>query len=318
MAVDVLKVTGDYKLITASNGTITLDTGNEQGTVRITGDLIVEGVSTTVNTANLDIEDNIITLNKGETGIETITLGQSGLSISRGVKPDGVTVADAATLLWDDTLTYTKPNGGAGDGIFTFKIGSEIAAIRTNHISTTGEDLVLLGSNAPNAKLSVRGTANYESGLTDDDIPNVAYVNNIFSTINIPEIRTDNTYVNTEDLNDGDPESRITGYVDNVQRLKITLREMNLGDITLDGTTIRSTNSNEELILQASGTGQVVIDDVLSIANPVSSAPTGTTDRLKIYVQPEGLGGTGLFFVNNNTRDEITSKNRSLLMSMIF
>jgi len=318
MAVDVLKVTGDYKLITASNGTITLDTGNEQGTVRITGDLIVEGVSTTVNTANLDIEDNIITLNKGETGIETITLGQSGLSISRGVKPDGVTVADAATLLWDDTLTYTKPNGGAGDGIFTFKIGSEIAAIRTNHISTTGEDLVLLGSNAPNAKLSVRGTANYESGLTDDDIPNVAYVNNIFSTINIPEIRTDNTYVNTEDLNDGDPESRITGYVDNVQRLKITLREMNLGDITLDGTTIRSTNSNEELILQASGTGNVVIDEVLSLASPVSSAPAGDTDRLKIYAQPEGLGGTGLFFVNNTTRDEITSKNRSLLMSMIF
>lgn len=318
MAVDVLKVTGDYKIITASNGTITLDTGNEQGTVRVTGDLIVEGTTTTINTANMTIEDNVIVINKGETGTNTVTLGQAGITIDRGLKADRVTAADTATLHWDDTLTYTKPNGGAGDGIFTFKIGSELAAIRTNHISTTGDDLVLLGQNAPNAKLSVRGTSNYETGLTDDDIPNVAYVNNIFSTINIPEIRTDNTYVNTEDLQDGDPESRITGFVDNVQRFSITLNQMQLGNITLDDTTIRASNSNEELILQASGTGQVVIDDVLSIANPVSSAPTGANDRLKIYVQPEGLGGTGLFFVNNNTRDEITSKNRSLLMSMIF
>jgi hypothetical protein len=57
----IVKVSeSDYRLIVKPTGTITLDTGVEVGTVRITGNLIVEGTQTTVNTTNLDIEDNIV------------------------------------------------------------------------------------------------------------------------------------------------------------------------------------------------------------------------------------------------------------------
>ena len=65
MAVDVLKVTGDYKIVTSSAiGTqLTMDTPE----VRITGDLTVLGNTTTINTANMSIEDNVIILNSGET-----------------------------------------------------------------------------------------------------------------------------------------------------------------------------------------------------------------------------------------------------------
>ncbi len=309
MATDVLKVTGDYKITTASAGTITLDTGTRKGTTKVTGNLVVEGTTTTVDTEELSIVDAIITLNKNESG-NGVTLGQSGLDIERGT-------ADNATILWDDTLSYTRPNGGTGEGIFTFKVGSGIAAIRTNHISTTGDDIVFLGTNAPNAKLSVRGTTNYETGLTDDDIPNVKYVNSAFQTINIPQIQSDNTILKAEDVQSGDASSRLIGKIDNITRIDIRSDIMTFGSIEFDDTTIRPTNTNDEITIQANGTGEVVIDEILSLPT-ASSTPTGTAGRLKVYVDSEGGGGTGLFFVNNNTNGEITSKRKAMLMSMIF
>ena len=47
--------------------------------------------------------------------------------------------------------------------------------------------------------------------------------------------------------------------------------------------------------------------------------PAQPTDGLKIYTKTQGVGKTGLYYVNsNNVRDELISKNRSLLLSMIF
>ena len=51
--------------------------------VTITGDLIVSGTTTTINTANLSIEDNIIVLNNGQTGTPAASL-RSGIEIERG------------------------------------------------------------------------------------------------------------------------------------------------------------------------------------------------------------------------------------------
>ena len=78
---------GNYKVAVQTGGTIYLDTGVESGTVDISGNLIVRGEQTTVNTAELDIEDNIITINSGETGAG-ITLNSAGIKINRGTLPD--------------------------------------------------------------------------------------------------------------------------------------------------------------------------------------------------------------------------------------
>ena len=51
--------------------------------VTITGDLIVSGTTTTINTANLTIEDNIMILNSGQTGTPAASL-RSGIEIERG------------------------------------------------------------------------------------------------------------------------------------------------------------------------------------------------------------------------------------------
>ncbi len=55
--------------------------------VTIDGNLTVNGTTTTVNTASLDIEDNILTINKNQTGVPPSTL-VSGIEVERGDELD--------------------------------------------------------------------------------------------------------------------------------------------------------------------------------------------------------------------------------------
>ena len=313
MAKDVLRVAGDYVIETVSNGTITLNTGNETGSVVVTSDLTVLGNTSTVSSENLTIKDNIIVLNQGESG-NGVTLGSAGIQIDRGT-------GDDATLLFDDTDTYIMPGGATGTGIFKFKVGTALGSIQAHQINTTGEDLVLLGTKAPNAKVSIRGTTDYELNLEDDDLVNKKYVDDAISGgVQIPLIRSDNTKVETQDVQSGDARSRVFAEVDGVVRFELTNQEIQLGDLEIDGTTIRPSNSNSTLFLESNGSAEVVVNDVLSLVGTVTPAPpSADSGRIKLYVQSEDVGGSGLFFVNtSSTRDELVSKKKALLMSILF
>jgi hypothetical protein len=83
------------KLNSAAN--ITLATG----TVIIDGNLVVQGTSQT----DLNVKDNIITVNFGETG-PGVTVNTAGLNVDRG------SLADVA-VLWDEALgKWTLTNDG--------------------------------------------------------------------------------------------------------------------------------------------------------------------------------------------------------------
>lgn len=313
MAVDVLKVTGDYKIVTSgiSGAKLTLDSPE----VRVTGDLTVLGTTTTIDTANMTIEDNIITLNSGETSLSGISLGQAGINIYRGPS------SSPATILFDDTLSYIAPNGGTGPGVFTFKVGSGLGAIQAHVLETRGEDLILLGQNAPNAVISVTGTADYENNVTDDDdIPNKKYVDTAVSGAAIDRILEGNTKAEVFDTSSGAPLSEFTIEIDGVEKFSINAQTTELHQLQIDGTTIRPKNSGENLFLESNGSGEVVARDVLSIEGVVvPTAPAADSGRLKLYVQAEDVGGSGLYFVNtSSTRDELVSKKKALLMSMLF
>ena len=62
----------------------------------INGNLTVNGTVTSLSTNNTTIDDNIITLNKGETG-SSVTVGTSGLEVDRG------TSGSNATILWTES-----------------------------------------------------------------------------------------------------------------------------------------------------------------------------------------------------------------------
>ena len=82
-----IQVSGDYNIKTREGGTVKVDTGPGVGELRVTGNLIVEGDTLTVSAENLQVQDNIITVNYGETGAG-VTLRYAGVEVDRRVLAD--------------------------------------------------------------------------------------------------------------------------------------------------------------------------------------------------------------------------------------
>lgn len=76
----------EYYVNTANNQNIGGDktfTGN----VTVQGDLVVNGSSVTVNAQTVEVEDNLMLINKGEVG-NGVTAGEAGILVDRGTAPD--------------------------------------------------------------------------------------------------------------------------------------------------------------------------------------------------------------------------------------
>jgi len=114
----VVKVQGDYQVVTQLGGNIVLNTGPGVGLTTVTGDLLVQGNTTTITSETLEISDRVLYLNVGETlaGVGGGT-DFSGLTIERGLLQD-------ASFVFDETLSFTTPTGTIINGAFTFRMGS--------------------------------------------------------------------------------------------------------------------------------------------------------------------------------------------------
>ena len=309
----IVKVSeSDYRLIVKPTGTITLDTGVEVGTVRVTGNLIVDGTQTTVNTTNLDIEDNIIRLNKNETG-SGITLGFSGLEVERGTQANARMVYKESTDKW--IFQYDDEN---------------LTGITVGSVGTNPGSNLLLDMQSGSGTIRVTNSTNYESRVTNnDDIPNKKYLDDYVSAglVVTGQADVDRIYKGTgispvtvqtsiiADLSKLQFLVRSGGTLN--QRAQITSIGLDVDSINIYEYTIQSTSVVNNLRLYATNS-HIEIDGVLNLKNQTSE-PLGTGGTNRVYSQSTmGSGKSGLFFVNSTLRDELVAKNRALLFSMLF
>lgn len=314
---------GDFTVKTQADGTIRLDTGPSQGEVRVTGDLIVEGETVTVNATNLEIEDNIILLNRGETG-NKVGEGTAGIRIDRGTASDG-----DAQILFDESLSHVNPNNPSTEvfGTFTFqRTDGGYVGIRAPSIDSAGGEMYI---NTNGNRITIVGNpVDYfnsiqENGGNDEALVHKYYVDSVIDgTLNdlqIRKINDGNTIVEVTDATDGSLQSRVDFMMDSSIVSTFYPDRIELNDLRIAGQTISGTVSNADIILDAPGSGTVRINDVLQIAetpgtdDPILD-PIAPADGIKLYAKSEGTGNTGLYFVNtNNTNDELISRNRALL-----
>jgi len=357
---------GDYNIRTGEGSTILLDTGPNVGEVRITGNLIVLGETLTVEATNLNVQDNIIILNYGETG-QGVTLGYSGVQIDRGYNIDSSQVAPTA-FLWDEVNeTWQIAQGTPDDGFNYTDSKLKLSQIITDAATDDG-DLILIG--AGTGVVKVTGTVNYEQRvLDDDDVPNKRYVDDAIQSNPTFQIKKDNTRVIVFDKDDTLPaaafspaigpystqpvNSQISFIVDNKRVAAMTADHFEMRGLTIfaeeqigtdieanfggntnaenaEAVVIQADNTNANIRLETNGTGKVVITYAMSFehhGSPVTQV--GTTSIL--YGSTPGVGTTGLSFRNTRaskeldgtinasfTNDELISKNRALLFSMLF
>ena len=348
------RVNGDYNIKVKDGGTIKLDTGTSGDTI-ITGNLTVQGDVTSVSTTNLEIKDRIITLNEGENG-PGVTLLYSGIEIDRGTYVDSTAVPRAA-FVWNETDPgfTTDEDPASASGYWQIVTGSSETAygfsdsnlklrrILTNS-STDSGDLTLIGTGTGVVK--VAGTTNYRLQVTDnDDIPNKDYVD--FSILNNPtfQIRapSQDTRVIIADKDitpnnastggslayyqaatgypistDGASESGVGFLVDGTLTATFYRNRVVLQSLEIVDSEIRHDSSNENIFINTNGTGKLQTNYGIQLDNNAVS-PGIVTGSHVIYSKPESTGKSGIYFVNTeNTRDELVSKNRALLFSMLF
>ena len=316
---------GNYKVSVQTGGTIYLDTGFDTGTVEISGNLLVKGETTTVNTAELNIEDNIITLNSGETGAG-ITLGEAGIKIERGSESD-------AFFKYDEDV----------EGFIAINGASQLISLATNEIDSRSSALTL---NAGSNTVNVSPTVDYErkvftydgfGNLTGynaskaDTIPNtqavVDYVAFNFANVFLRQIGDGVLSVSSITIDDEENtgvDSVITFAIDGNTVSQLYADRWEFDEIRFAGSTIETISSNEDLVLKSSGTGSIRIDDTLHLNRVPSDddpslEPIAPLDGTKIYVSDQSTGKSGIFFANDqDNRDELVSKNRALLFGMLF
>lgn len=372
MTTDVLRLQGDYIIQTRANisgvstgGSITFDLGTipggtrTGGTVFINGNLVVYGTQTNISTTDSAISDRTITLNAGEptanpNGSITGSAGNqtSGLKISRGRLGQDQDQF-AAFLEWNEGARWQGTGAISNiQGIWEFRVGRtgrpqyggiKVNAIRIDEASAStagagagqGPRLNIFGSDNPTAVLSVSGTNNYESRVTDDDdIPNKKYVDSLLIAPQTTAVKTQvgNTFITVRDAQEdsltsdiiavvnGDPDER-TSITTGTLVMRLTEDSATFSGIQFTQNEISSTQLNADLILSTDGTGQIRLNAPLLFAE--GNTPDPDLGETGLYVAESAGGGTGVFFKKKDllgdvVQDEFISRKKALVYSIIF
>jgi hypothetical protein len=348
-----LRVNGDYNIRAGDGAKITLDTGPvaSGGSVRVTGNLVVEGETVNVSATNLSIEDNIISLNTGEVG-PGVTLGYSGIEIDRG-NTTSVSPQNNASFLYDESADSWILAHGSAPGPFNFDSSSlRLKNILTNSTTDSG-DLTLIGTGTGVVK--VIGTTNYEDQVTafgDDAIPNKKYVddailNNPTFQIVAPQLQDTRVIIADKNITPNLAgtagslayftattsyntfgESAASIIVDNVLIGQFYSNRFEVGDLEIGGgldrneITSRAGITNENIFVRTQGTGKLHTNYAMQFEK-IGTVPSYVSNNVLVYAAEPGTGTSGVYFVNDSAEaarrnGELISKNKALVFSMLF
>jgi hypothetical protein len=276
-----LRTSGDYTIKTGTGAGGSNSVIFDSKTTRVKGDLIVDGSNTVVDTASLTIEDPIIILSRNNSAPSDV---DSGILVNRGV-------ANNAALYWNEGDDVFKAVTTTSDGTGTAITDTALAKIRA--ATPTGSD----SGDTVATKTYVDNTSGVSlSGSTNNTIATVTGANALQGEANLTFdgtvlAVTGNITATTSIANDA------VSIVDNV---------------------VTATRSNDDLILKASGTGNVVIDDTLTFS-AMATDPTATAQTV-LYNKTAGGGGTGLYFRNtaigSGAVGELISKKKATALAI--
>lgn len=320
----VVQVNGDYNIKTKESARITLDTGAGVGEVRVTGNLVVDGDTLTVSAENLQVQDNIITLNYGETGAG-VSLIYSGIEVDRGTETNSAIIYNETDQSWNIVNGTVE----AGYGYASSRL--RVKEILTNADTDDG-NLTLINDNA--GVVNVGSSVNYEDRvLYDNDIPNRKFVLDAIQNQPARQIISDaegpspsRVIISDVDAGDldflGDPvlESEVAIIIDSSPVAKFYSDRTTIETFLIQNNELSINDSNTNLILTTTGSGIVETPKGFALGT-ISAEPVGQKlGYVIMYSNNPAAGSTGLYFLNNdrNEGQELISKNKALVFSMLF
>ena len=274
-----LKTSGDYTIKAGAGSAGSNTIRLDAAQVRIPGNLSIDGTQTVINSTTLTVEDQFIEVNRNNS---TAGTEDSGIFFNQGS-------TNHALLYYD-----------AGNGEFQLGTTTQDAAANTITNITLGQLKVATtptDGNHATSKSYVDGVVSgggFSIFFTGDDSSviqaSAGATVDITGGSNISTVATEEPDTITVSLNND-----LTGI-----------------------TSITSDASNGDLTLSANGTGEIVIDDILTFTVGTAN-PTATTST-KIYNKTAAGGGTGLYFKNSNinsgTEGELISKKKATALAI--
>ena len=273
-----LRTSSDYTIKTGTGASGSNSVIFDSKTTRVKGDLIVDGTNTVVDTASLTIEDPIIILSRNNSTPSDV---DSGILINRGA-------ANNAALYWNEGDDTFKAVTTTSDGTGTAITDTALAKIQVAEPAASSDGAT------KNYGDSISGAA--LTGSTNNQVTTVTGANAIQGEANLTFdgttlAVTGNITATTSIANDA------VSIIDNV---------------------VTATRSDDDLILKASGTGNVVVDDTLTFS-AMATDPTATAQTI-LYNKTAGGGGTGLYFRNSNIGSgavgELISKSKATALAI--
>lgn len=239
-----------------STETLTVTNFSTTADAIIGGNLTVNGSVTSLSTNNTTIDDNIITLNKGEIG-NGVSLGTSGLEVDRG------TAGSNATILWTESSNS-----------WVFKLGTDKADVS-------------LGNLFVSANANISGSVNVIGNLTAD-----TFVGNLSGNVQGGSIKgnLEAPGSNTEMLfNDANVVKSTPGVTYNKTSNLVTLSgNLSVANIT-NASSIAFSNggyieglSTNSIVITANSSAQLKYNDSANIAN--STLATANVNGFDIQV----------------------------------
>lgn len=254
------------------------------GSLTITGDLLVSGTTTYLNTQTLNVGDNIITLNAdytGATGFEN-----AGIEVNRGGDTTVSVRWNEGTNVWEFTNNgsafYAIPTGGGGGGggaSYTLDVGAG---------GSNDALIVITGSDATSDNIIVSGV----SGITISEISNQAIVISHADTSAAASVASANA--------NGIVVQSFTGQLDTY------------GHVT--GLSVSTVNLDSRFLQSGSGTLNAVTTNGNSTANAVivgdltvSGSANALSDHFVLYASTADATATELFLNGTNGRIVLAS-----------
>jgi hypothetical protein len=352
------RVNGDYNIKVKDGGTIKLDTGTSgdtiiTGNLTVQGDVTaVSSTNLEIKDRIITLNDG-----ENGPGVSLLYSGieiDRGTYVDSTAVPRAAIVwneTDPPSHSTNDT--EEDPASGSGywmvatgqEGVYGFRDSNlKLRRILTD-ASTDSGDLTLIGTGSGVVK--VKGTTNYRLQVTDnDDIPNKDYVdfsilNNPTFQIRAPQNQDTRVIIADKDITpndistggslayyeeatgypiatDGAVESGVGFLVDGTLTATFYQNRVVLQSLEIIDSEIRHDSSNENIFINTNGTGKLQTNYGIQLDNNAVS-PGIVSGSHVIYSKPQSTGKSGIYFVNTeNTRDELVSKNRALLFSMLF
>ena len=319
----IVKVSnGDYRLQVQAGGNIIFDTTGTVpnqttfGTVTIWGNLDIKGVTNTIESTNTQIKDNIIQLNYGQTGSD---IGNGSGTQTSGIEIERCTYSAAQWVFketvshWDASTNTQKTGTWVGQ-----TADNALSAAQLTTIVGSGVYNLTLDMMGGNGIVSVANSLNYENRvLNDNDIPNKKYVNQYVAAVNGQAIVSSIFYpiAGTVDTSVATTATTINMSVGSTVVAVVSAGGLTVSNINISGDTISDTSSNN-LVLTATN-NNVEVNAVLNIDNQ-SVAPSYIAGKTKIYSQTAfGPGNTGVYIANATASDELISRRRAVLLSIL-